>query len=80
MGEGKAVDVIYLDFSRAFDTAPHNILMEKLATHVLDGHMLRWVKHWLDGQAQGVVICGVESSWRLVMSCPPGLGAGAAPI
>ena len=40
--EGKAVDVVYLDFSKAFDTVPHNILIEKLAAHGLDGHMLHW--------------------------------------
>ena len=38
--EGKAVDVVYLDFSKAFDTVPHNILMEKLAARGLDGHTL----------------------------------------
>ena len=27
MDEGKAVDVVYLDFSKAFDTVPHNILV-----------------------------------------------------
>ena len=43
--EGKAVDVVYLDFSKAFDTVLHNILMEKLAAHGLDGCTLRWVKH-----------------------------------
>ena len=42
MDEGQAVDVVYLDFSKAFDTVPHNILMEKLAAHGLDGRMLRW--------------------------------------
>ena len=47
--EGKAVDVVYLDFSKAFDTVPYDILVEKLAAHGLDGHMLRWVKHWQDG-------------------------------
>ena len=69
--EGQAVDVVYLDFSKAFDTVPHNILMEKLAAHGLDGCTLRWVKHWLDGWAQRVVISGVESSWRLVTSSVP---------
>ncbi|KAK4824150.1 hypothetical protein QYF61_011228 [Mycteria americana] len=40
--EGKAVDVIYLDFSKAFDMVSHSILLEKLAAHSLDGHTLRW--------------------------------------
>ena len=43
--EGEAVDVVYLNFSKAFDTVPQNILMEKLSAHWLDGHMLCWVKH-----------------------------------
>ncbi|KAK4830821.1 hypothetical protein QYF61_013750 [Mycteria americana] len=42
MDEGKAVDVVYLDFSKAFDTVSHSILLEKLAAHGLDGHTLRW--------------------------------------
>jgi len=62
--EGKAVDGVYLDFSKAFDTVPHSILVEKLAAHGLDGRMLRWVKHWLDGQAHRVVLNGVKSSWQ----------------
>jgi len=39
--EGKAVDVIYLDFSKAFDTVPYSILLEKPAAHGLDGRTLR---------------------------------------
>ncbi|KAK4819815.1 hypothetical protein QYF61_011834 [Mycteria americana] len=42
--EGKAVDVVYLDFRKASDTVSHSILLEKLAAHGLDGCTLRWVK------------------------------------
>jgi len=47
--EGKAVSVVYLDFSKAFDTVPYSILVEKLAAHGLDGRTLGWVKHWKAG-------------------------------
>ena len=39
-----AVDVIYLDFSKAFDTVSDSILLEKLAAQGLDGCTLRSVK------------------------------------
>ncbi|KAK4821894.1 hypothetical protein QYF61_004540, partial [Mycteria americana] len=69
--EGKAVGVVYLGFSKAFDMVSHSILLEKLAAHGLDGCTLRWVKNWLDGRAQRVVVNGVYSSWWPVTSSVP---------
>jgi len=66
--EGKAVGVVYPDFSKAFDTVPHRILLEKLAAHALDGCILHWVKNWLNGQAQRVVVNGVKTNWSRVVS------------
>ena len=43
--EGKAVDVVYVDFSKAFNTVSHSILLEKLVDHGLDRYTLSWVKN-----------------------------------
>ena len=50
------MDVVDLDFSKAFDTVSHSIPMEKLATPGLDGHNPLLVKYWLDGQARRVAV------------------------
>ena len=61
--EGKAVDVVHLDFSKAFDTVSHGILLQKLAACGLDRYALGWVRNWLEGRAQRVVVNEVKSSW-----------------
>ncbi|GAB0182948.1 mitochondrial enolase superfamily member 1 [Grus japonensis] len=69
--EGRAVDVVYLDFSKAFDTVSHNILISKLRKRGLDEGSVGWVENWPNGRAQRVVISGTESSWRPVASGVP---------
>ena len=61
--KAKAVDIVYLDFSKAFDMVSHSILLGKLAARGLDRYTLLWVRNWLEGHAQWVVVNGVKSSW-----------------
>jgi len=70
--EGRAVDVVYLDFSKAFDTVSHNILLGKLRKCGLDEWSVRWTENCLNGRTQRVVISGTESSGTPVPSVPQG--------
>ncbi|GAB0210341.1 hypothetical protein GRJ2_003499900 [Grus japonensis] len=54
--EGKAVDVVYLDFSKAFDTLSHSILLEKLAAHGLDGLGEEWLESCPVEKVLGVLV------------------------
>lgn len=69
--ESKAVDVIYLDFQKAFDKVPHKRLLVKLRAHGIDGKVLRWIENWLCNRKQRVVINGKASTWTNVTSGVP---------
>ncbi|KAF2346975.1 Reverse transcriptase domain [Trinorchestia longiramus] len=52
----KAVNLVYLDFHRAFDKVPHERLMAKVETHGIQGNYSRWVRNWLTGRTERVMI------------------------
>ena len=47
--EGRAMNVLYLNFSKAFDTVSHNILVSKLRKCGTDECVVRWIENWLTG-------------------------------
>ena len=69
--ETKAVDIIYLDFQKAFDTVPHKRLISKVKAHGIAGNTLKWLGDWLSDRKQRVVINGKESDWHNVNSGVP---------
>ena len=65
------VDTLYLDFRKAFDSVPHRRLLKKIEAYGISGNILMWLKDFLDGRLQRVVLDGFESGWNRVISGIP---------
>ena len=65
------VDVIYLDFRKAFDSVPHLRLLRKLQSYGISGKLLDWIRAFLIGRKQQVVLDGHQSEWADVASGVP---------
>uniref|UniRef100_A0A803SMX6 Reverse transcriptase domain-containing protein n=1 Tax=Anolis carolinensis TaxID=28377 RepID=A0A803SMX6_ANOCA len=68
---GNAVDVAYLDFSKAFDKVPHDLLANKLVKCGLEKTTVRWICNWLSERTQRVLTNASSSSWKEVTSGVP---------
>ena len=68
---GEDVDVIYLDFCKAFDKVPHRRLVKKLEQYGIKGDLLLWIKNFLHDRQQRVTIGDSSSDWTPVSSGIP---------
>ena len=68
---GKQVDVAILDFSKAFDTVPHNKLLHKLYHLGIQGPLLSWLRNFLTKRSMRVVLEGYCSNSTSVDSGVP---------
>ena len=49
---GEDVDVVFMDFAKAFDKVPHIRLCRKLESHGIADRLLVWILEWLVGRLQ----------------------------
>ena len=68
---GLPVDIIYLDFQKAFDKVPHQRLLLKLEAHGIGDSITDWIEQWLTDRRQRVVVDGEVSNWNSVLSGVP---------
>ena len=65
------VDMVVLDFSKAFDKVPHKRLMAKLQNYGVRGNTHGWIESFLTNRTQRVVVDGQASDWANVQSGVP---------
>ena len=68
---GDVVDVVYLDFQKAFEPVPHVRLIKKLIAYGIGGELLAWITEYLEDRNQVVVVNGEKSCTGSVISGIP---------
>lgn len=65
------VDVVYLDFAKAFDKVDFGITLQKISALGINGKIGQWIRSFLSNRSQSVIVNGVRSSNAEVKSGVP---------
>jgi hypothetical protein len=71
INKGSGVDVIYLDFAKAFDRVPHQRMILKLKSLGINGSLLKWCESFLHNRKQRVVMGAHTGEWKDILSGVP---------
>jgi len=71
LDEGYGLDVVYLDYRKAFDGVPHCRLLEKLKGFGINSRLLVWLEDFLVSRTMKVGIRGAFSELQEVLSGVP---------
>ena len=71
LDNGSGVDIIFLDYTKAFDSVPHQRLIKKLQAYGFDGKLANWIESFLVGRTQVVSVRGTNSTHADVVSGVP---------
>jgi hypothetical protein len=71
LDNGEEADLVFLDFSKAFDKVPHKLLLQKLKSYGMQEDVTQLISSFLSNRTQKVVIDGVESDTVPVTSGVP---------
>lgn len=80
LDQGIPVDVLYLDFSKAFDRVPHRRLLSKLQHLGIGDALLSWIKAFLSNRTFRVRVADVHSSEDVLMTSGVPQGSVLGPI
>lgn len=68
---GIPVDVLYLDYAKAFDTVPHERLLLQIESFGITNQAVAWIRSFLTGRRQQVRVNREVSTWKTVDSGVP---------
>jgi hypothetical protein len=68
LDRGMTADVLFLDFSKAFDTVPHTRLMHKLYQYGIKGTLFNWISNYLSNRNMTVIVNGSLSPPAPILS------------
>ena len=60
--EGSPINIIYLDYQKAFDKVPHQRIIFKLKSHGIGISIINWIQQWLTDRRQRGVVDGEVSN------------------